>query len=327
MSIELSIPVLFSYIKPFNGEKDELHKFTRNCDIAYNLATTAQKYVIFTYIQSQVSGKADRVTSHREFEDWPEYKKILIENFAEEKDGSQLILELQSCRQYKNESVIEFTQRVEKAYSHLYRSTLAETTDKSEIKGKIAMVQKMALQAFNLGVLPQYGFILRARNPATFEEASVLVQNEEKIISLIRFSQNNNTEKICNTCKKSGHNSINCYKNKNKNHHYESKFRYDNKIKNEPIFQTYTNHDRNHQNSSKICNYCKKPGHLIADCYSLQNNKKKRNFNPKFTDCNKNPFYNKTNNRNNENNHLNSNHPHGSATIEDVKIIRAGYYL
>lgn len=263
--VNLSLEFLTKFVTVFDGSRDKLYPFLRKCEHAFSLATAEQEPILFAYVQSQIIGKADLVISTRDLTTWEDLKDFLVDNFSDTKKFPQLLIELQSCKQLHHENVLAYTQRIEQCYSNLLRAAKSDTTNPLELTGKIAMIKEIALQAFLIGVHPRYNVILRARNPATFEIASEIALDEEKIANFARET-NSFSQRVCSICKKPGHSNFNCYKNVHGNiPSHQKTF-----VKREPMMFNV--------NSKINCNYCKKPGHLIADCRKREfNNKNKSN--------------------------------------------------
>jgi hypothetical protein len=256
---DVSLELLCRFVTKFNGNKDDLPSFIRNCDNAYNLASETQRPILFSFFQTQVSGKADLVASTRDLGDWPSYKTFLVENFSTQKSFAQLLCELQACKQYPGESVVEFTQRVENCYTNLIRSVKLDTQEQQKLSGKLEMVANIALVTFITGCKTEYQTILRARNPSSFESASEFALEEEKILNFQRKLKSANIKK-CDVCGKTNHTALNCYKNSFGNHNFP-------KNTQKPIKREIFNVK---PDLGKICNYCKKPGHLISECFKRE---------------------------------------------------------
>lgn len=282
-SVQKKEPVTMSFLTSFisastyDGKSDNLHKFIKDCDYSYSLANETQKYMLYRYICTKIIGKADDALSCRQINTWEECKEFLIENFTETKNSTHLAIELSQCRQRRGESIIGYTQRVDQIFSKLTRAVRNETTDQNELIGKYAMVKQNALQAFLLGVLPQYRTTLIAREPKGYEEAAQIAINQERLTQAASFSSDSSQEKFCSFCKKPGHEARNCFKQ--------------NKPVSTRVFQTseYQERDRNHfkkkvekNNSntdfkSMTCFYCNKPGHIKKNCFKYKNSQ--ANFN------------------------------------------------
>ena len=321
---EVSTEILFRFVKPFDGDKNKLNSFVKNCNSAYKLAGDNQKDILFSYIQSQITGKAELIVSTRELKDWPTFRDFILENFSETKEFSQLILELQSCKQQYNENVLDFTQRVEKSYSNLVRSAKSVTSDANQLLGKLDMIKQLVLQTFLVGIKDQYSVILRARNPSSFEIASEIALAEEKLMNFARQT-NNKTQKVCLICKKPGHDQYNCRSNP-KEYYHKPQFHKREVFQINPKKCNYcglqghliaqcrkrmNNFNNNQNNTSsnssnnKSCKYCKKSGHNIEECRKRQYNNN-RNFN--LYKQTPNQTISNSNNNDNQNRTLNSNH-------------------
>jgi hypothetical protein len=263
---ELSLDFLTRFISPYSGSKEQIHAFVSNCDNAYELASTTQKPILFQFIKSKISGRANLICSTRELDDWPTYKKFLLDNFNTQKPLSQSILELQSCQQHANESVMEYTRRVEKCTSDILIASYKPTSSNDYTEGRNSIIKELALASFLSGVRSEYRLILRTRRPTSFEKASEYALEEERVSNCenqTKFFRNIPARK-CFSCGKTGHTSLNCYNNSipldkppiygNRNH-----------IKGGKVFEI-------NPDSSVVCKYCKRPGHSINECRQRERN-------------------------------------------------------
>lgn len=74
---EISLNVVLKFIKPFNGDRERLTAFLRNCDSAITLASPQQEDVVLKYILSQLEGKAESACSIKDFDTWLSLKEFL----------------------------------------------------------------------------------------------------------------------------------------------------------------------------------------------------------------------------------------------------------
>lgn len=219
----VEINLLIKLIPEFDGSFDKLTSFIANVSEAYRLAKEDQRDVLMCFIRAALTGSAQGITQTQTFVDWNSLKLKLIETFGEKKSFAQIQFELQNTRQKPDESIASFTQRVESKTQKLM-STLSFETGAQLDSSQQDLIRKMGLTSFIHNCLPQYGQLLRIRNPTTITEASRLASDEEialryQKLSLRNFGQTN--KKVyatnllhCTFCKKNGHEYEKCFKRK-----------------------------------------------------------------------------------------------------------------
>ncbi|KAL0870452.1 hypothetical protein ABMA27_005449 [Loxostege sticticalis] len=272
-SEKLTINVLTKFIKSYSGDRDTLPAFLTNCDNAISLAQPEQHHILCKYIISQLDGKAQLACSLKTFETWPELKSFLKSTFGEKKHSQHLLSDLQNCKQLHNESVTQFSLRIESCLTRLQADIHNSCTDKTQLSGRIAAMEDLALNTFIMGLKPNISTIVRCRDPTTLNDAITHAVSEEKLTNLNSISQR--TLKTCSTCKKQGHLSHECFHNKNNkprsftNNYHVPASSYPNK---KPF------HPNNNYNE-KFCAYCKHKGHIITECRKRQYNNQHRGNN------------------------------------------------
>ncbi|CAK1599183.1 unnamed protein product [Parnassius mnemosyne] len=272
MSDKIPLSVLTKLIKPYNGDRESLPAFLTNCDNAISLANSEQQSVLYRYIISQLEGKAQIACSLKTFNSWDELKIFLKTTFGEKKHSTHLLIELQNCRQGNSETVMQYSLRIESCLTRLQSDIHYSCENKSELVGRIAAMEDLALNTFILGLNSNYGYIVRCRNPKKLSEAITHAIEEEKLYILSKISSK--SYKQCSICQKSGHDSSSWYNNKKKQSH---RAYYVN-----PQINNYPNsHNISNKNFIQICSYCKNPGHMINECRKRQyNNSIRRNMQP-----------------------------------------------
>lgn len=285
-----SISFLTKFIKPFDGDRNKLSSFLRNCENALNLASGAQCDILFKYILSQLEGKAETACSLKIFDSWTELKSFLRSTFGETKHREHLLLDLQNCKQKPNESVSQYSLRIETCLTRLQTDITHSTLDKSELKGRIANTEDLALHTFLLGIPSHISNILRCRNPSSLSEAINLAIQEEKLYNFAQTSRAPDFRPKCRVCGRLGHLDRQCMQNRQRPVYTVSN--------GAPIAPTHQSAPRtsapfqpsrpsnsfqpsnSHQTPTIICRYCKHPGHDIKDCRKRQyNNSMRQNQN------------------------------------------------
>lgn len=271
--LEVDLNTLLKFIKPYNGSKDTLNSFLLNCNNAYDMATEAQRPIIFKYILCQLEGKAEIACSIKEFKKWPQLKDFLKTQFSERKHYSHLLADLQETRQMSNESVTQYSLRVETCLSQLLTEISLSDTTLKELPGRIAAMEDLALHHFTIGLNPRVSNIVRCRAPKNLNQAINIAVSEERIQQCI-FKRSLPSEARPN-------------------------------ITNRPRFSPrpqWRNPDRlsgypqpqpgpSRQSEHPFCRYCKTLGHDIKDCKKREYNNRNYQAQPRTFIPNQRPSY------------------------------------
>lgn len=250
--IELDLNTLFKFIKPFDGTREKVNSFIINCNNAYDLASEGQKPILFRFILSQLSGKAELASSIKEFKSWDQLKEFLKTQFSERKHYAHLLTDLQESKQGLQETVGQFSLRVETHLSQLLTEITLSCEKAKEMSGRCAAMEDLALHHFLMGLYPRISNIVRCRSPKNLNEAINLAISEERIQQSLykrpqaesnpkprssqnypkpsgSFNQSNTQTKtgnvtlFCRYCKTAGHDIKDCKKREFYNNKYASK--------------------------------------------------------------------------------------------------------
>lgn len=246
---EISLNILFKFVKSYDGKRETLNSFLVNCDNAYNLASEAQKPILFKFILSQLDGKAETACSIKDFTTWELLKDFLKTQFSERKHYSHLLTDLQESKQEQSENVSQYALRVETYLSQLLTEISLSTTKSKELPGRTAAMEDLALHHFLMGLHPRVSNIVRCRSPKNLNEAINLAVSEERIQQTLykRPQPEHKTNKQTNV---------------------------------KPNPNTFQKPQSVPQTSSNVvCRYCKNPGHDISTCKKREFNNRK-NLNP-----------------------------------------------
>lgn len=287
-NLDLPIQFLIKFIKPFDGNREKLPSYLSDCNRAFELSKPKQRSVLLDYTITQITGKAKAACVNRTFLSWTELKSYLKTMYQDTKHKAQLLCELTTLRQKSDESLSNFTTRLETCLKRTInaitqdhdRNSVSddiviqknpEITQKSILTGKLQMLQDIAVNRYTYFTIPEISKALRIRDIRTLNDAIAVAKAELQIQNMVAGqSVENNKSKLksfktdtpkmqCRYCKKLGHTINDCRKRAYNNN------------KSVQIANTDSNE------IAKSCNYCKKPGHLIKDCYKRANaNKNKK---------------------------------------------------
>lgn len=269
---KIELNILLKFIKPFDGTRENLNAYLSGCKRAFNLAIKNQTSVLLDFAITQLEGKAETAVANHTFQNWEELSEFLKLLYGNKKHHSHLLVELQQCKQIPRETISQYIVRIETAAKRLIVSVQQSIEDSSELKGRIAAMNDLILHTFVLNVDSRIGNILRARNVKNLSEAMQVAIEEEKILNLVENTRNftiknlPNNRKFCKICKKTNHNTNNCFRNNETN-------------KSSNVFMGNTNPKSQNYERLKYCNYCKENGHLINECRKRMYNEERKTQN------------------------------------------------
>lgn len=283
LSEKMESSILFKFIKPFDGSREKLQSFLNNCDNANKLASTTQKPILLNYILSRLEGKAESAASIKDFNEWEQVKSFLQSQFGETKHYAHLLSELQELQQQPDESVSQYSLKIESCLAKLITEITFSNKKRTELVGKISAMEELALHSFLMGLSPKICNLIRMKNPSTLNEAINFAISEEKIQALLSKRRNLNRppQKLNTTQNRSKSNT--------------------------------THNSGKPQSSPPICRYCKFEGHTIENCKKRQYNNNKKYKSNQNDDS--------TPRQSNTQNHVNhvdyDNEPQGSVSDEN----------
>lgn len=139
---------------------------------------------------------------------------------------------------------------------------------------------------FLTGLNRDLSIVVKSLQPKTLEQAiSFALSEEQEQRSKLEIHKyqtiNQQTVRYCNLCNKPGHTSFNCRSKQNSQGFQKfNNNNYVRRVNNTPNQNQYQNPNtgfsQNQNKQVKICNYCKKFGHLINECRKREYNHQKR---------------------------------------------------
>lgn len=110
------------------GTASDLHTFETKCNFVLESVSPALKPIILKAIIAQMSGKAAEAVRYREITTWDELKAHFRTIFGTAHSITYLQMQLSSMRQNENESVKQFSTRIEQTYHELTHALTANKT-------------------------------------------------------------------------------------------------------------------------------------------------------------------------------------------------------
>lgn len=261
-------------IPPFkNGSELDLTRFENKCDFIFKHTAIGLRSHILDAIKADLEGKALEAIQYKNISTWDDLKKVLSNSFATTHSTTYLRMKLNSKK--ATEPVQQFADRILKTARKLTRALTIDESDNNDKNAVARTFQKTAINVFTSGVSPSVDSILKAHIITRFEEAVIIVLEEEEERSpqapsgstsnrsnKNRHNKNRDNSSKCRRCDRPGHFAHEC----RTSCHILPNFRQN------PTSNSNTNVQVKKEHCSKFCKYCKKSNHDISEC-------KKRIFN------------------------------------------------
>lgn len=290
----LNISHALKIIPLFDGKLTELHRFCSCVEVIWSqIAKEDEKKLFMNILKTKLCGQAYEIVHYRDFATWEDLKLALENKFLKRRSQGAVSAELVCIVQDKNENVKSFASKVELLLYELNDICISKQgLANAEIIKKIN--ESTALNSFQDGLKDNLKIIIKSHhfnnlNDAIAQAIEEEISHKPTSSSYSRYPYVNSNKNNCAYCKKSGHNIDKCYKRNNRNLRYANfNPNYNN---NSTILQTSQNSNndfpqntykhfqsKTYQNNSNLhqsmlsCNYCKREGHSISDCYKKRYN-------------------------------------------------------
>lgn len=209
-------------LQPYDGRPEDLNRFIQYIDninplmIQYD---TQSQQIMMNMIKSKFTGAAQRILEiHPDVNAWNDLKNLLMTNFANRKNISQLYEQLRNTIFKGN--IINFYNDIQSNLSALNQKCKLEK-DTRNISENI----NEALRIFQVNICEPYKCILAAQKPSTLEGALQILSNSGYL------NENTNTQffyKKSNEKYNNHHQNIRPNRNFNQPHFQQSKPHYNN---------------------------------------------------------------------------------------------------
>ncbi|KYN02552.1 hypothetical protein ALC62_06627 [Cyphomyrmex costatus] len=244
-------------ILPFDGKNMPVSQFINNCTHAKNMVSPTAEYGLVQMIKNKLVGPALRVALSEEYNDIESLLNCLKTRFAPVYSTSQLHGELSKIMQYPDETVVDYGSRVSMIL-HQLKSTY-QGEHPNQATQFIGSAETNAVKNFLTGLNNGIYTRLQPREISTLNNAI-----EFAIKAETDYNEHRQRTKIaeglmqslrCNNCFGYGHESLSCSTVN-------------------PLARV-----SHVQWQPKVCTFCKKVGHVRAQCRALQPQSSRRNLN------------------------------------------------
>lgn len=239
------------FVPTYSGSQAGLYDFLKACEWVYEQIDDDVLDAFLLLIKTKLKGDAEAFISSRNIADWETLKDLLTGHYSDARDIEGLGRELTVSVQSTNESPRQFLTRIQALLTKI-RSSInlnPENTDADKVT-LTKSYETTALKTVLAGLRNPLGTTIRSQRPADLNEVASLLIDEENIIYL--QTRNNNIDR---------------------------------KIRGAIPKDLYNLPLRNVE--QRTCNYCKKPGHVIAECRRREfNNSGSQNNYSRFSNSN-----------------------------------------
>lgn len=280
----------FKVIPEFTGEDSKLvNKFISCCDVIYEPLTTKEEQSAFLkFLSTKLDKEAYDLIHFNKFESWNDLKREIQKRFGETRSVHCIQNEMRNASQGHNDNVVKFGNLIEKLLLDLNNACIIND-------GEVAAVhfqkynKQLAIQSFENGIKDsRISLLIKACRFNELKDAVAKAIEEEQNLQLKNKNLHNNTFPVkCQNCDKIGHTSRTCRFNLNvprqnyqgvSYHGHKSSQNSNQSSSNNNFQNSYnqnnSNFSQNRNNNQKsirtfniFCNYCRKYGHSISECY------------------------------------------------------------
>lgn len=222
MARKLNIDVAIKMIPEFDGDRSSLSRFIMCYDIVdEELYPETDDELILNVIKTKLSGSAYNAIKHKYFADWKALKKILKDQFSEKRTIAQIQSALLNVRQYSNEDIRSYANRVERLLSELNDVCIEKEGEDDKAKQVMENLNsRSALRGFAEGLNSNVKLVIKVSRFTTLSSAIDTAVEKELINASSKpkfYRLQNKTVPKYTYCGKVGHKYENCFGRSEKN--------------------------------------------------------------------------------------------------------------
>lgn len=190
---------LLNEIPSYDGNPSALSEFIRSAEVITIQFCTQNpndyiNKLIISSIRNKLKDQALEVVTGYHYDTWNELKRVLVENFGDQRSELNLLVDLTKLRQNRD-TPIEFFNKI-RTHLAIFNSKISLGDEDPAVKNyKLLANKSLALRTFVSGLNENLGSFIRSRNPNSLEEALKMVKEELDI----RYSQNQNNKSFPNS--------------------------------------------------------------------------------------------------------------------------------
>lgn len=286
--MSLNISHALKIIPFFDGKITEIHKFCTCVEVLWSqIVDPKEKLLFMNILKTKLCNQAYEVVHYKNFDKWEDLKLALENKFLKRRSQGAVSAELVCIVQNKSESIKSYSSKVENLLNELNDICISKHgLEHADIIKKVN--ESTALNSFQDGLKDNLKIIIKSHHFDNLNDA--IAQAIEEEISHKPLQNNSYSNIVCSFCHKSGHRIDNCFKrNRNFNNgnpiQSNTSRSYEKQYSNlEPVQSQNPNHsfhpkiyqNNSNYNANSTCNYCKRVGHNISECYKRKFNASKQ---------------------------------------------------
>ncbi|KAL3269714.1 hypothetical protein HHI36_008774 [Cryptolaemus montrouzieri] len=115
----ISLEMAERMLNKYDEDKNKLHEFIDNCQMALSLVSQANTQLLFTILRSKICDRARLFIKNRDITNWQSLKQYSLDGCTDRRTQGQWQFELHACKQMANETVMSIANKVENCYIEL----------------------------------------------------------------------------------------------------------------------------------------------------------------------------------------------------------------
>jgi len=187
----LGLETVIRQAPSFSGGTDsQLSIFITKCEFLFSNVTDTIKPQLLRAIITNIEGNVHEYIKYHEFETWDQLKNHLKTIYQTSHSINYLQKQLTSMKQRHDESIQDFSNRIQQIYHQLTSAlTIGKTVTESRTIAESMLTTTLVV--FMEGINPSIRLILEARNISSYEE-TVRIATEKENVCRKNYNQKNN---------------------------------------------------------------------------------------------------------------------------------------